>query len=296
MIKDFFKENNIEYVSEVSLLEYNTYHVNSKALGMVFPKSIDELIQVLKFLKKNNIEYIFLGNGSNIILAKEYYNKIFIKLDYLNNYYVNDTTVRVEAGVSLIKLSLDCAKLGLSGLEFMCALPGYMGSSVAMNAGAYNSSISDVLVSAKVLTKDLEVITMSKDELQFKYRDSFLKHNRDYICLEATLNLEKKDSKEIYDLMAKRQSKRIASQPLEYPCAGSVFRNPDSMYAGELIEKCGLKGVSINDAEISTKHANFIINKGNAKGEDILNLINLIKKEVYQKYHVELILEQEIIQ
>ena len=262
---------------------------------MVFPSSIEELVTIIKYLKENNINYKFLGNGSNVILSKEYYDLIFIKLDKLNNYKVEGTTVIVESGVSLIKLSLDCAKLGLTGLEFMCALPGHMGSSVAMNAGAYNSSIGDVLVSAKVLNDKLEVITMTNKELEFKYRDSFLKHHRDYICLEATLKLETGNPEEIYELMAKRQTKRIESQPLEYPSAGSVFRNPEGLFAGELIEKCGLKGTNINGAEVSQKHANFIINKGGAKGEDIIKLINLIKKKVYDKYKVELILEQEII-
>jgi len=295
MIKDFIKNNYIEYISDVSLKEYNTYHIDSKALGMVFPKSIEELVNILKYFKENNIEYVFLGNGSNIILKDEYYNKIFIKLDKLNNYKIEDNIVTVEAGVPLIRLSLDCARLGLSGLEFMCALPGHMGSSVAMNAGAYNQSISDVLVSAKILTKDLELKEFTNSDLDFKYRDSFLKHNRDYICLEATLKLKHGDSKEIYEVMAKRQSKRIESQPLEYPCAGSVFRNPDGLYAGELIEKCELKGTNINGAEVSLKHANFIINKGNAKGKDIIELIELTKKKVYDKYGVELVLEQEII-
>ena len=177
----------------------------------------------------------------------------------------------------------------------MCALPGHMGSSVAMNAGAYNSSISDVLVSAKVLNDKLEVITMTNKELEFKYRDSFLKHHRDYICLEATLELKNGNTEDIYELMSKRQTKRIETQPLEYPCAGSVFRNPEGLYAGELIEKCGLKGTNINGAEVSEKHANFIINKGGAKGKDIIKLIKLIKEKVYEKYKIELILEQEII-
>jgi len=295
MIKDFIEKNNIEYISDVSLKEYNTYHIDSKAMGMVFPKSIDELVNLIKILKESNIEYVFLGNGSNIILKDEYYDKIFIKLDKLNNYKIEDNIVTVEAGVPLIRLSLDCARLGLSGLEFMCALPGHMGSSVAMNAGAYNQSISDVLVSAKILTKDLEVKEFTNKDLEFKYRDSFLKHNRDYICLEATLKLEYGNANEIYEVMAKRQSKRIESQPLEYPCAGSVFRNPDGLYAGELIEKCELKGTNINGAEVSVKHANFIINKGNAKGKDILELIEIIKKKVYDKYSIELVLEQEII-
>ena len=295
MIKDFFSNNDIYYLEDVDLTKYNTYRLHSKVKGMVFPNTINELIIALKFLKDKNIPYMFLGNGSNIIFAREYYDKVFIKLDKLNNYEIKDELLTAEAGVSLIKLSLECAKKGLSGLEFTCALPGLVGSSVAMNAGAYNSSLSDILVSAKVLTKDLEIKTMMNNELKFDYRHSIFKTNRDLICLEATFKLEKKNSDEIMEVMNKRQHKRRETQPLEYPCAGSVFRNPDGLFAGKLIEDCGLKGININGAEVSTKHANFIINKGDATGEDIIKLINLIKEKVYTKFKVELILEQEII-
>lgn len=295
MIKDFFKQNNYEYIEEAPLVNHNTYHVKAKAMFLVFPKNIEEVINIMKYLKNNNIAYIFLGNGSNIILEKEYYDKVFIKLDKLNKINIDGNIVTAEAGVSLIKLALDTAMNNLSGLEFACAIPGLVGASVAMNAGAYNSSISEVLVSAKVINENLDVITLTNEQLEYQYRDSFLKKNKNYICLEATFKLENKDCEEILNLMSSRQERRLDTQPLSYPSAGSVFRNPPNLYAGELIEKCNLKNTNINGAEVSEKHANFIINKNGAKGSDIIKLIELVKKQVKEKYDVDLVLEQEII-
>lgn len=295
MIKDFFKLNNYEFIEDAPLVNHNTYHVKSKAKFLVYPSNIDDVINILKFLKDNNFEYIFLGNGSNIILSKDYYDKVFIKLDKLNYIKIDNNIVTAGAGVSLIKLALDTALNNLSGLEFACAIPGLVGASVAMNAGAYKSSISDVLVSAKVLNDKLEVVTFNNSNLEYEYRDSFLKKHKEYVCLEATFKLENKDSEEILNLMSSRQERRLDTQPLSYPSAGSVFRNPPNLYAGELIEKCNLKKTNINGAEVSEKHANFIINKDGASGSDIIKLIELVKNKVKDKYDVDLILEQEII-
>ena len=263
MIKDFLKNNNIEFIEDAPLINHNTYHIKSYAKFLVFPKNIDEVITILKYLKSINMEYIFLGNGSNIILANKIYDKVFIKLDKLNYIKYNGNLVTAGAGTSLIKLALDCALNNLSGLEFACAIPGLVGASTAMNDGAY--------------------------------RDSFLKKNKNFICLESTFKLEPKDSEDILSLMSSRQERRIDTQPLTYPSAGSVFRNPENNYAGALIEQCGLKGKNVNGAEVSEKHANFIINKSGASGEDIVNLINEIKQEIKKNYNIDLILEQEII-
>lgn len=295
MIKDFFKQNNMEYIEDAPLINHNTYHIKSYASYLVYPNNIDEVIKLVKYLNDNNIEYIFLGNGSNIILANKEYDKVFIKLDRINYIKYNKNMVTAGAGTSLIKLALDCALNNLSGLEFACAIPGLVGASTAMNAGAYNSSISEILVSAKVLTDKLEIKEFTNEELEFVYRDSFLKKNKKFICLESTFKLETKDSEEILELMSSRQERRIDTQPLTYPSAGSVFRNPPDSYAGELIEKSGLKGKKVNGAEVSEKHANFIINKKGATGEDIIKLINKVKQEVKKNYKIDLILEQEII-
>lgn len=295
MIKNFIKKHNLECYEEACLKDYNTYKINAKCKYLIFPKNKEELTELIKFLKENNYKFLVLGNGSNIILSKQYYDGIIIKLDRLKKLTIKDNIVEVEAGYSVIKLSMNTALLGLSGLEFASGIPGDIGASIAMNAGAYNHSLSEILETVEVLNKDNEIVLMHASQLDFKYRDSFFKQNKDYIIVSCKLKLEHADKDEILALISKRRIRRIETQPLNYPSAGSVFRNPEGMHAGELIEKCGLKGYSIGGAMISDKHANFIVNYNNATGEDIIKLIEKAKDEVLKKYNVELILEQIII-
>lgn len=295
MIKNFINDNKFEYYKDTSLKNYNTYKLDTICKYLIFPKTREELIKLIKYLKENNCKYIVLGNGSNVIFADDYYDGIVIKLDHLNKLTINKDIVEVEAGYSVIKLAMDVALMGLSGLEFASGIPGSIASSVAMNAGAYNDSLSEILISVEVLTPNHEIITMTNSELDFRYRHSFFKDNKDYIIISCKLKLNHGDKKEILNLISQRRIRRIESQPLNYPSAGSVFRNPEGMHAGALIEKCGLKGHIIGGAQISKKHANFIVNYNNATGKDIIALINKAKKEVKKKYHVDLILEQIII-
>lgn len=287
--------NNYEHYKDANLKKYNTYRINAIASYLVFVKNIDELITLLKYLKENKIKYLVLGNGSNVIFNFEYYDGVIIKLDKMNDLKINSNLVTVEAGYSLIKLSRDILSYGLTGLEFAAGIPGLVGASVAMNAGAYNKEMADVVKEIKVLDENYQIVTLTKEELLFTYRNSLLKQNKNYICLSATLELEYGDKQESLNLIKDRMKRRMETQPLEYPSAGSTFRNPLGMHAGKLIEDCNLKGYNINGAEVSTKHANFIINKSDCRGRDVVELINLIKKEVLNKYNIELILEQEII-
>lgn len=296
MIKDFFNKGNYNYEENISLKKYNTYRIDILAKYMVFPKNTKELIELINFARTNNIKYMILGNGSNVIFNTTYYDGIIIKLDNFNNMTIKGNKVYAEAGYSLIKLAISTINAELSGLEFACGIPGTVGASISMNAGAYNLDISNSLESISVLTPQNEIITLNKKKLEFSYRDSFLKRNPDYVVLSANFLLKKGNREEMLLQMEERKKRRKDTQPLEYPSAGSVFRNPPSMYAGELIEKCNLKGYCIGDATVSTKHANFIVNKGNATGKDIVSLINKIKEEVKKKYKIELILEQIIVE
>ena len=292
MIENFIKD--YEYIKNASLKKYNTYRLDVKANYLIFPKSIDELINLLKFLKENNIKYLILGGGSNIILARPVFD-IVIKLDRLNKVTIEGNIVVAEAGASLISLANTCMKNGLNGLAFAGGIPGLVGASTAMNAGAYKEEISEVVKEVKVITPDLEIKTMTNKELEYSYRDSFLKRNKDYICIETTFIMTKEDSNKIKEKMDDRKKRRVESQPLNRPSAGSVFRNPEGLSSGKIIEDLGLKGYTIGGAMISEKHANFIINTGNATYEDIIELIELIKKKVKEEYNIDLILEQEII-
>jgi len=291
---DFLKE--YECYKNCNIKKYNTYKLEVIAKYLVFVKTTEELIKLLKEIKNKKIKYLILGNGSNVIFKDNYYDGIIIKLDKLNKLTILDNNeIEVECGYSLMKLSKDILNYNLSGLEFASGIPGLVGSSIAMNAGAYNKDMASIVKEIKVINKDNELVTMKNSELQFEYRDSFLKKNKEYICISAIITLETGNKEESLELINSRKERRMETQPLNYPSAGSVFRNPPMAHAGKLIEDCGLKGYNINGAEVSEKHANFIINKENCTGKDIIELIDLIKNKVKEKYNIDLILEQEII-
>ena len=295
MIKNFIKTHDFEYYENANLKRYNTYRLEVVAKYLIFPKTKIELLDLLKYLTLNNEKYIVLGNGSNIIFKDDYYDGVVIILSKLNQISINDNIIEVSAGYSLQKLALEACNLGLTGLEFACGIPGFIGASIAMNAGAYNSSLSEVVETVEVINPNFEIVTMTKDELEFDYRNSLFKRKKNYIIVSAKLKLEHGNKEEILEKISKRRVKRIETQPLDMPSAGSVFRNPPNMHSGALIEQVGLKGHNINGAEVSTKHANFIVNAGGAKGSDIVKLIEKVQNEVKKEYNVDLILEQIII-
>lgn len=262
---------------------------------MVYPKNVDKLVLLLNRLNKDNINYKVLGKGSNLIFSNEDYNGVIIKLDLFDRVSINDTVIKAGAGVSLVKLAYLAYTKGLTGLEFASGIPGSIGGAVFMNAGAYKSDMGYITSEVLVLTPELEVKTLYNKDLNYKYRSSFLKHNPNYICLEATIVLRHGDKALIKELMETRRQKRLMMQPLEYPSAGSVFRNPEGDFAGRLIEECGLKGFMIGGAMVSEKHANFIINKNNASANDIRNLILYVHDTVKEKTGVDLKIEQEFV-
>ena len=295
MTKNFIEKNKFEYYEEANLKRYNTYRLETICKYLIFPKTKEELRTLLKYLTVQNEKYIILGNGSNVIFKNNYYDGVVIILSKLNKIAIVKDTIEVEAGYSLQKLALEACNLGLTGLEFACGIPGHVGASIAMNAGAYNSSLSEIVESVEVINPEFEIVTMSNNELEFDYRDSLFKKNKGYIILSAKLKLAQGDKDEIIEKVNKRREKRLETQPLDMPSAGSVFRNPENSAAGALIEQSKLKGYNINGAEVSTKHANFIVNKGTAKGEDIVKLIEIVQIEVKKEFNIDLILEQIII-
>lgn len=296
IIEDIKKMCIGEVLENVDLVKYNTYKVSSIAMGIVIPDDEFGLITLLKYLRKNKIKYKILGNGSNLIFANDYYDGILIKLDSFQNLEIEENKITVGAGYSLIRLALRVSRLGLTGMEFATGIPGTIGGAIFMNAGAYKTDMGYIVSSVKVLTPNYDIITMTNRELDFHYRTSFLQKHPDYICLEATIVLNLGDRDSIIEIIEDRKQRRVTTQPLEFPSAGSVFRNPTNDFAGRLIEELGYKGIGYNDAIVSDKHANFIINKGNAKGSDIKKLILDIKKKVKKKYNIDLIVEQEIVE
>ncbi len=286
-------ENDGDIKENVSLKTLTTLKVGGISKYVFYPKDVTSLKKALTLFKENNINYKIFGNGSNIIPSDKIYDGVIIKLSSLNNLKTNDEVIEVEAGYSLMKLAKEVIKLGLSGLEWANGIPGTIGGAVYMNAGAYKQDMSFVLEKITALDENMNIVTLNKDELDFSYRHSRLMEEN-LICLSATLKLEKKDISLIEEVVNKRKEKRMETQPLEYPSAGSVFRNPFNDFAGRLVEECNLKGKQIGGAMISLKHANFIINKDNATGKDVLDLINLAKKEVKEKFNIELKQEQEL--
>lgn len=296
IIQDIRKLHIGRVIEDYILKEHTTYKVGGKAICAVIPEDEKKLITLLSYLRENKIKYKVLGNGSNVIFNDSGYNGVIVKLDNFNYLNIINNKIIVGAGYPLNKLALRVSRLGFTGMEFATGIPGTVGGAVYMNAGAYKSDMGYILTSIKVLTPDYKIKVMKNEELDFHYRSSFLQKNKDYVCLEATLTLIKGNSVEIMDLINERKKRRVETQPLEYPSAGSVFRNPEGDFAGRLIEEIGYKGKSIGGAMVSEKHANFIINTGDATGEDVKKLITEIKEKIKEKYNIELKVEQEFVE
>ena len=289
--------NNIcEIIEDANLKDYNTYKIDTSTKYLAFPKNIEELINLLRYIKDNNMKYFLLGNGSNIILPDEKFDGVVISFKNLNGHVIDGNKVVCQCGEMLPKVAMDTINHSLTGLEWATGIPGTVGASVLGNAGAYLHEIMEYVDEIKVLDDDLNVITLSKNDITYGYRTTSLKEDKKYIILEVTFVLENGDIEESKALVQDRLKRRTESQPLDFPSAGSVFRNPSKeLPAGKIIEELGYKGKTIGDAEVSLKHANFIVNKGNAKSSDIKELIQSIKKDVKEKYDIDLICEQEII-
>ena len=280
----------------VSLKKCTTYRVGGIARSIVYPKTSRCLVQLIRLLQDNHIQYKILGNGSNLLFSEKPYEGVLIKLSEFDSItFLGRNKIRVGAGASLIKVSLMAAKKSLTGLEFAAGIPGSVGGSVFMNAGAYKSDMGYVVERVKVLTPDFKIINLENKEMDFHYRSSFLQKHPDYICLEVLFKLQKGKKEAIEEVIKERRQRRIDSQPLEYPSAGSVFRNPEGNFAGKLIEDSGLKGKTHGGAMISDKHANFIVNYNGATADDVKYLIDLCRDEVRKNYDIELKVEQEFV-
>ncbi len=295
IVSDLKKAKCGKVLQNVDLSLYTTYKLKAVALYVVVPGDIDDLLRVMNYIKANNIKYKILGGGSNLIFDCDVYDGILIYLSKFDDVVIHDTKIHVGAGYPLMKLALKVSRLGLTGMEFATGIPGTIGGAVFNNAGAYGSDMGYIVESVTVLTPDLKIKTMYNKDMDFHYRTSYFKTHPGYICLDAKIILKPGDKEMIRMVIEDRKKRRLMTQPLEYPSAGSVFRNPNNLYAGELIEKIGYKGKTVGGAMVSEKHANFIINYASATGRDIIKLIEDIQEKVKEKYDVDLFLEQEIV-
>lgn len=294
MIEVLKKLGNV--LENVSLKNYNTYKIGGNAKYLVEPFDVDSLKKLIKYLKDNKIKYFILGNGSNVILDDLDFEGVIIKLSNLKRININNNEVYAEAGIMLPILSRETINHNLQGLEWSCAIPGTLGGSIVGNAGAYKECIFDYVTKIDVLDKECNIKTLDKNDITYSYRYTSFKDDKDLIVLGAYLSLNDGNKEELLEVVKRRMQKRMETQPLDYPSAGSVFRNPENDFAGRIIEEdIKFKGKQVGGAKVSEKHANFIINYDNATSKDIKELISLIKKNVKEKEHIELILEQEII-
>lgn len=275
----------------------NTYRVSSICQYFVLPNSISDLQSLMKYLKANKCPYFIIGNGSNIILDNNLKDYVVVSLASLKAIEVHKeyNMIYVEAGAMLPKVAAISIENSLTGLEFAIGIPGTLGGSIVSNAGAYNCQLLDYARTITALDENFELVTLDHEELTYGYRTSMFKEKKNYLIVSAKFYLKEGNKEESLKVVQDRKLRRSSTQPLEYPSAGSVFRNPIGDAAGRLIELCGLKGKRIGGAEVSFKHANFIINIDNATSNDIIELINLIHDTVLEKTGVDLIKEQEYI-
>lgn len=268
------------------LYKHTTYRVGGPAKLFVKVQHVDGLIEVIKYCRKHRIPLFVIGRGSNLLFSDKSFDGIIISLENMNQYHVNGSEVTAQCGVTMIKLAYDCAKIGLSGFEFMGGIPGNIGGGIFMNAGAYKSCLSEVVKSVKVLDERLKVVELSKDEMEFSYRHSIIQDHPKWIVLEATFELENKSVEEINETLDKRKERRMSTQPWNKPSAGSVFRNPEGSSAWKYIDDAGLRGYEIGGAKVSPKHSNFIVNNGYASAKDIYDLIFYVQKTVQDQFGV----------
>lgn len=295
-IEQLFQKNIATILVNEPLSKHTTWKIGGPAAAFIIPNGIDELTKIIEILNVNKVAWKVLGKGSNLLVSDKGYRGAIISLQQepFRTLDIEETMVRVGADFSLIRLANLAAKNGLTGLEFAGGIPGTVGGAIYMNAGAHNSDISNILIEANVLNENGDIDTWSNKDFEFAYRHSKLQERKG-IILSAIFNLNYEDRKIIAERMASYKDRRRKSQPYNLPCAGSVFRNPDGDFAGRLIEELGLKGYKIGDAQVSTLHANFIVNTGNATAKDILNLIEYIKFRVFKVYKVELSSEVELV-
>ena len=287
---------NISNISENEpLYKHTTYRVGGPALVYVAANNFLDVTKTIDYALENNIKYFILGNGSNVLVSDKIFQGIIISTKKLNSYEISGNEVYVMCGVNLIALANIVAKEGLSGLEFASGIPGCIGGSIFMNAGAYKKDMASIIKRVLVYRNHQED-WLETSELAFDYRHSLLQNHRDWIVLAAELQLEYGDKDEIVNLMEQRKLRRQATQPYDASCAGSVFKNPSEiLHSWELIDKAKLRGFNINDAQVSIKHSNFIINKDRASARDIYDLINYVQDKVYSNSGIKLKTEIELV-
>ncbi|SES43290.1 UDP-N-acetylmuramate dehydrogenase [Salipaludibacillus aurantiacus] len=268
--------------------------IGGKADLFVIPETHEQVAEIVRLRNKHDLPFMLLGNGSNMIVRDGGLRGLVLHLARLSDLKVEGTQLIAQGGANIKDASQLALKHGLTGLEFACGIPGSIGGAMVMNAGAYGGEVKDVIDHVKVVTQGGELLTLQKDELELDYRTSIIGKKK-YIVLEAVFNLEEGDPAQIKETMADLTYKRESKQPLEFPSVGSVFKRPPGYFAGKLIQDSGLQGKGVGGAEVSTKHAGFIVNKNSCTATDYIATIEMVRNKVKENFGVDLELEAKIV-
>lgn len=297
LISDNLKLNTSKIYFDEPMNKHTTFKIGGPAEVFIKVRDVEDLKQILKFKNENNIPLTVIGNGSNILVSDKGIKGIVAKIE-IKKFEIKQEEENIEitvgSGNKNIEIAQNLLKNDISGFEELSGIPGTIGGAIRMNAGAHGKEIKDILKSVIVLDFDGNIKTMENNELQFQYRNSILSKEK-LIVLEATFSLQKGVKEEIQNKINEYQNWRKEKQPLEFPNAGSTFKRGDGFITAQLIDQCGLKGYNVGGAEVSTKHAGFIVNKGNATAKDVIELTNYIKEKVYEKFQKNIELEIEVL-
>ncbi|MFQ7575735.1 MAG: UDP-N-acetylmuramate dehydrogenase [Lachnospira sp.] len=283
--------------------KHTTFKIGGNADYLVTPSTTEQIKELVELFNKEKVPYYVIGNGSNLLVSDDGVRAVVIKLyDRYSGYEFlhsdagpavdkeNVVYIKVQAGMSLVKLGKIAADNSLTGFEFASGIPGSIGGAVMMNAGAYGGEIKDVLVKATVMDSEGNISELTNEELELGYRTSIVAR-KELIVLDAVIALKPGDKTRIKEKMSELSASRVSKQPLEYPSAGSTFKRPEGNFAGKLIQEAGLKGASAGGAMVSTKHCGFVVNTGNATARDVIELTDMIRQKVYHESGVKLELE-----
>ena len=294
-IEEIIKESSLEVLYNEEMSKHTSFKIGGKAECYVKINKNEELLELLEISKKHEIPLTVIGNGTNILVKDDGIKGIVAKINIKNiEISPENSIVTVGAGNTLAEIAQILKNNDLAGFEELSGIPGTIGGAIRMNAGAHGKEIKDVIISAIAIDYDGNIREFTKEEMKLEYRNSIFSREK-YIIISAKLQLEQGSKEEISTKMQEYANWRKEKQPLEYPNAGSTFKRGEGFITAALIDQCGLKGYAVGGAQISAKHAGFIINTGNAKAKEVLELVEIVKKEVLQKFGKEIQLEIEVL-
>ncbi len=292
-LKQFLTKSEFDYKFDVPMRNYTTFRVGGNADILVEPTDADQLESLIIKAKEEAVPVYFFGNGSNILVRDNGLRGMVIKFgNNMAKTQIDGNIISAGAGISMARLASIAAENSLTGFEFASGIPGTLGGGIVMNAGAYKGEMKDVVIEVTALLPDGSVRVFNENELDFSYRHSCFSHSG-MLILSAKIKLEKGERQAIIDRINELSQKRRTTQPLEYPSAGSAFKRPANGYAAAMIDQSGLKGYSVGGAQVSQKHAGFVINRSNATANDIETLLDDVQTKVFE--HFNTMLEKEII-